>query len=143
MELGFLFFNLGFLIDIICSGQIVYFLYYGEGYKVEVLNEFVVKEKVVFYYLNIMFLQLMYDVIDGEQVFRFVYELILLGYSYFVDVDEIVFDQYIVDERIENGVFLLLFQNMEEINIYVMLGFIFDMQKVSEKDFGEEIGSMW
>lgn len=55
------------------------------------------------HYLNTMSLRLMYDVIDGEQSPRLVYEPILPGYSYPADVDEIVPDQHIADERIENG----------------------------------------
>ncbi|MGG1246986.1 YcdB/YcdC domain-containing protein [Bacillus spizizenii] len=135
--------NSGFLIDITRSGQIVHFLYYGEGYKAEVPKEFVAKEKVLSHYLNTMSLQLMYDVIDGEQAPRLVYEPILPGYSYPADVDEIVPDQHIADERIENGAPLPPLQNREETNIYAMLGLTSDMQKVSEKDFGEEIGSTW
>ncbi|QIW78627.1 YcdB/YcdC domain-containing protein [Bacillus tequilensis] len=143
MELGLPLPNSGFLIEMTKSGQIVHFLYYGEGYKAEVPKEFVAKEKVVSHYLNTMSLQLMYDVIDGEQTPRLVYEPILPGYSYPADVDDIVPDQHIADERIENGTPLPPLQNNEQIDIYAMLGLTSDMQKVSERDFGEEIGSTW
>ncbi|MEI1420020.1 DUF4901 domain-containing protein [Bacillus cabrialesii] len=143
MELGLPLPNSGFLIEMTRGGQIVHFLYYGEEHKAEVPKEFVAKEKVVSHYLNTMSLQLMYDVIDGEQAPRLVYEPILPGYSYPADVDEIVPDQHIADERIENVAPLPPLQNKEEIDIYAMLGLTSDMQKVSEKDFGEEIGSTW
>ncbi|MFP7233110.1 DUF4901 domain-containing protein [Bacillus subtilis] len=143
MELGLPLPNSGFLIDMTRSGQIVHFLYYGEEHKAEVPTEFVPKEKVVSHYLNTMSLQLMYDVIDGEQEPRLVYEPILPGYSYPADVDEIVPDQHIADERIEDGTPLPPLQNAEDTDIYAMLGLTSDMQKVSEKDFGEEMGSTW
>lgn len=143
MEMGLPLPNSGFLIDMTRSGQIVHFLYYGEEHKAKVPKEFVAKEKVVAHYVNTMSLQLMYDVIDGEQTPRLLYEPILPGYSYPADVDEIVPDQHIADERIENGAPLPPLQNTGEIDIYTMLGFTSDMQKVSEKDFGEEMGSTW
>ncbi|OLQ46080.1 DUF4901 domain-containing protein [Bacillus licheniformis] len=143
MELGLPLPNSGFLIEMTRSGQIVHFLYYGEEHKAEVPKEFVAKEKVVSHYLNTMSLQLMYDVIDGEQAPRLVYEPILPGYSYPADVDEIVPDQHITDERIENVEPLPPLQNKEKIDIYAMLGLTSDMLKVSEKDFGDEIGSTW
>ncbi|RPK00095.1 hypothetical protein BSBH6_03608 [Bacillus subtilis] len=143
MELGLPLPNSGFLIEMTRSGQIVHFLYYGEEHKAEVPKEFVAKEKVVSHYLNTMSLQLMYDVIDGEQAPRLVYEPILPGYSYPADVDEIVPDQHIADERIENVEPLPPLQNKEKIDIYAMLGLTSDMLKVSEKDFGDEIGSTW
>ncbi len=143
MELGLPIPNSGFLIDMTRSGQIVHFLYYGEGHKAEVPTEFVAKEKVVSHYLNTMSFELMYDVIDGEQEPRLVYEPILPGYSYPADVDEIVPDQHIADERIENTAPLPPLQNKEEVDIFALLGFTSDMQKVSERDFGEQIGSTW
>lgn len=95
------------------------------------------------HYLNTMSFELMYDVIDGEQEPRLVYEPILPGYSYPADVDEIVPDQHIADERIENTASLPPLQNKEEVDIFALLGFTSDMQKVSERDFGEQIGSTW
>ncbi|MCD2476433.1 DUF4901 domain-containing protein, partial [Staphylococcus aureus] len=83
----------------------------------------VAKEKVVSHYLNTMSFELMYDVIDGEQEPRLVYEPILPGYSYPADVDEIVPDQHIADERIENTAPLPPLQNKEEVDIFALLGF--------------------
>ncbi|MBL4963601.1 YcdB/YcdC domain-containing protein [Bacillus halotolerans] len=142
-QLGLSLPNSGFLIDITRSGQIVHFLYYGEGNKADIPKEFVEKEKVISHYVNTMSLRLMYDVIDDEQSPRLVYEPILPGYSYPADVDEIVPDQHISDERTENGVPLPPLEKKEETDIYGMLGFTPDMKKVGEKDFGEELGSTW
>ncbi len=143
MELGLPLPNSGFLIDIARTGKVVHFLYYGEEYKAEVPKEFVAKEKVMSHYLNTMSLKLMYDVVDGEQAPRLVYEPILPGYSYPADVNEIVPDQHIADERIDDAVPLPSYHDMEEIDKYAMLGFTSDMQKIGEKDFGDEIGSTW